>query len=256
MTVGYGVVMLGAAWARSLSPGPRWRATVGSLALMGLAWYAPLAPPLVRSWLPMAFIGLGYFLSGQLFNAPMTGLEAWLIGVDRRWFGDPTERFAGWPAWLVGYLDIVYTLTFLLLPAGGLAVMSLGRPELLERYWAVLVAAEFGSFVTLAVIQTRPPWALERAAHVSADRVHALSAYFVQHGTIRANTFPSGHTAGTLAIALVLLGAWPMMGGVFLALSLSVAVACVVGRYHYAVDVILGAALAVTVWGAALAAGL
>jgi len=40
----------------------------------------------------------------------------------------------------------------------------------------------------------------------------------------------------------------PGMGVVFLILAASIAVACVVGRYHYAVDVVAGIALALAIW--------
>jgi len=41
-----------------------------------------------------------------------------------------------------------------------------------------------------------------------------------------------------------------------LVLAVSISVACVVGRYHYVIDVLAGAVLAVMIWGAVLAAGL
>jgi membrane-associated phospholipid phosphatase len=55
---------------------------------------------------------------------------------------------------------------------------------------------------------------------------------FVRRATIGANTFPSGHTAGSLAVALAVIGTLPWIGGVLLALALTIALACVVGRYH------------------------
>jgi hypothetical protein len=43
---------------------------------------------------------------------------------------------------------------------------------------------------------------------------------------------------------------------VCLLLAMSISVACVVGRYHYVVDGVTGAALAVAIWGIVTAAGL
>ena len=44
--------------------------------------------------------------------------------------------------------------------------------------------------------------------------------------------------------------------GLLLALALSIALACVVGRYHYVIDVVAGAALALAIWAATAAAGI
>jgi membrane-associated phospholipid phosphatase len=70
----------------------------------------------------------------------------------------------------------------------------------------------------------------------------------VETATIRVNTFPSGHVAVSLAIALAVIGAMPLTGVVLLILSATVGVACIVGRYHYVVDVVAGAILALVVW--------
>jgi undecaprenyl-diphosphatase len=78
---------------------------------------------------------------------------------------------------------------------------------------------------------------------------------FVRRATIGANTFPSGHTAGSLAISFAVIGTLPWVGALLLALALSIALACIVGRYHYVIDVLTGAALALAVWAATAAGG-
>jgi membrane-associated phospholipid phosphatase len=45
-------------------------------------------------------------------------------------------------------------------------------------------------------------------------------------------------------------------GTVFLALAASVSIACIVGRYHYVVDVVAGALLAAGVWVAVTLSGI
>jgi membrane-associated phospholipid phosphatase len=85
------------------------------------------------------------------------------------------------------------------------------------------------------------------------DRTAASS--LVNTFTIRANTFPSGHVAGSLAVAMAVVAAMPWTGAILFALAVSISVACVVGRYHYVVDVIAGGALALAIWGLVLAAG-
>jgi membrane-associated phospholipid phosphatase len=70
----------------------------------------------------------------------------------------------------------------------------------------------------------------------------------VEHATIRVNTFPSGHVAVSLAIAAAVANRMPVTGGILFALAASVSLGAVVGRYHYVIDILTGAALAATVW--------
>jgi membrane-associated phospholipid phosphatase len=78
----------------------------------------------------------------------------------------------------------------------------------------------------------------------------------VRHATIRVNTFPSGHVAVSLAVAIAVAGVMPAVGAVLFLIAISIAVACVVGRYHYAMDVVAGAALAAVVWAVAHLCGI
>src|SRR2546427_540893 len=66
---------------------------------------------------------------------------------------------------------------------------------------------------------------------------------------------PRGHVAASLAVALAVAPPMPFAGAVFGLLAVSIGVACVVGRYHYVVDVAAGAALALATWIAVGLAG-
>ena len=115
--------------------------------------------------------------------------------------------------------------------------------------------AEFGAFAPLTMIQTRPPWLVERKPVLADRAVHRAAAQMVERFTIHANTFPSGHVAGSLAVAFALLGPLPWLAVAALVLAISIAVATVVGRYHYVIDGVAGAALAGAVWTIVRAAG-
>ena len=120
----------------------------------------------------------------------------------------------------------------------------------------MIVAAEFVSFAPLAFAQSRPPWAVERAPALPDRTIHQTASRIVRSVTIGANTLPSGHTAGSLSVAFAVVGTARWSGAVFLLLALSIALACVVGRYHYIVDVAAGAVVAVAVWVAVWLAGI
>jgi membrane-associated phospholipid phosphatase len=61
------------------------------------------------------------------------------------------------------------------------------------------------------------------------------------------NTFPSGHVAVTIAVAIGVISSLPVTGAILLCVAASIGVGCVVGRYHYTVDVLAGAALGAVV---------
>lgn len=223
-------------------------AAIGVVMCATILALARFATTPVRDWAPAPIILIGYYVSGRFFIHPSAALETWLMMWDHRLLGDPTTRFAHWPRPLLAYLEIVYVGCFLIVPTGFGVLAATGRSALADRYWTMVMAAEFGAFAPLSVIQTRPPWLVERRAALPDRAVQRLGLQMVQHLTIRANTFPSGHVAGSLAVALAVAGAMPAAGAVLLALAASISVACVVGRYHYVVDVVAGAALALAIW--------
>jgi len=234
----------------------RVQVTALSLLLLAIVWFISGQPALIRDWAPALYILAGYYISGMTFVRPSEPLERWLMKWDVRWLHEPTTQFSGWPPLLLAYLDLVYTMTFMLLPAGLAVILLTGHRELVDRYWTIVTAAELGAFTPLALVQTRPPWVVEQRADLPDGAVRRMAERAVQQMSIGVNTFPSGHAAGSLGIALAVSHAVPVAGLVFGVIALSISVACVVGRYHYVVDVLAGVALALTVWGVTLLAGI
>lgn len=238
-----------AAWLRPLPV--RRRVQISVLGVLMCAAVPALAntAPVLRNWVsPALAILAGYYLSGLFFVRPTPWFEAWLVEWDRRALGDPATRFAHWPRFFLAYLDALYVGCFLLVPAG-FAVLALnGRAAEANHYWTMVIAAELGSFLPLAVLQSRPPWMIERKTVLPDRSVHHAASLLVENLTIRANTFPSGHVAGSLAVALAVIGVMPGAGLLFLALAASIALACVVGRYHFIIDVVAGVALTLLIW--------
>ena len=246
---GYFGYLVLACWLPPLPARRRAWLIAAASAAGGTVWaIAHRGSPVVREWAPLAYILAGYFLSGYLFVTPSLAIESWLTGWDRRLLGDPATRFVRWPRALVASLELIYMGCFLLIPAGLAILIYAGRVSLIDRYWTMVMGAEFAAFAPLAFIQTRPPWAIERKPELADPAIHRLASQMVQHLTIRVNTFPSGHAAGSLAVALALVGALPSAGILLLVLAAGICVGCVVGRYHYAVDVAAGAAVALVLW--------
>ena len=237
------------ALAAVVLPLPRGRRTatgVGAIVLGAIVVIgSQLESTTARSWAPVLYVLAGYYLAGRTFFRPMPHVEDWLIGIDRRVLGDHRTRFAAWPRSAVALLDAAYIGCFLLVPGGfGLLVWA-GRGDLAQYYWTIVVGAELGAFATLPYLQTRPPWVIERLADSRA------SVKFMKHATTGANTLPSGHAAGSLAVALAVADILPVAGAILIVLALVIAVATVVTRAHFVVDVVSGVALAIAIWLAA-----
>jgi membrane-associated phospholipid phosphatase len=249
VSFGYFAALTAAAWMRPLPAGRRITITaigvVMCAAILALARSGTLA---ARDWAPAIVILIGYYQSGLFFCRPSVPFERWLMTWDRRLLGDPATRFASWPRPVLAGLEIVYMGCFLLVP-GGFAILAFtGHASLANRYWTMVTGAEFGAFAPLALIQTRPPWVIERKPVLTDPAIHWLATQMVQNLTTRANTFPSGHAAGSLAVGLALVGALPWAGAMLLLIAAGICVGCVVGRYHYVMDVVAGVALALAVW--------
>jgi membrane-associated phospholipid phosphatase len=245
------------AWARPLPASRRLVITIVAVVMdAAVVAVAHGGSGLARDWSPLVVILVGYFVSGRFFIHPSPSLEAWLTAWDRRLLGDPATRFAAWPRSVLACLELVYMGCFLLVPLGFAALALTGRSSLANRYWTMVISAEFGAFASLSLIQSRPPWALERALGPADRAMRRFALRMVEQFTIRANTFPSGHVAGSLAVAFGVIGAMPWAGAILFGLALSISLACIVGRYHYVIDVLAGAVLAVVIWVGVMVAGL
>ena len=205
----------------------------------------------LRDWAPVGYILAAYYLSGRTFFSPMPRVESWLAAIDRRLLGDP-PLFTAWPRTVIRVLDSAYIGCFLLVPAGLLLLETGGHGDRAEYYWTLVTGAELGAFAALPYLQTRPPWVLE---HLARQDTRRASVLFMRHITTGANTLPSGHAAGSLAVALAVLDTLPVEGAILLALALAIGVAAVVTRAHFAVDIVSGGALAVVVWWLTRAGG-
>ena len=119
-----------------------------------------------------------------------------------------------------------------------------------DEYWTIVLLSAYPCYILLPFIQLLPPRLVERT-DVFANRaayLRGLNLWLVRRITHGANTFPSGHVAASAAIALVLLRFAPAAGTVFALIAAGIAAGCVVGRYHYIVDVGAALILAATIF--------
>ena len=254
----YFVYLLVVAAVRTRWPG-RARAMAASVAASAAAVAPSLLLPntvaisYVRDWLPVLYLTLGYWLSGWYFVQPMEHVEARFLAWDWRVLGrDGGARLVhALPRIVVEMLELAYVACFVFVPSGMLILAVAGHRSAADRFWTLVLLSELGSFAALPWIQTRPPRVLEPAIAIERRplMLRHVNRFMVKNTSIGVNTFPSGHVAGALATAIAVSEVMPALAPWLLAMALTIAAASVLGRYHYVIDAVAGAALALLAWG-------
>jgi membrane-associated phospholipid phosphatase len=203
---------------------------------------------LLQEWvMPAALLLTAYWTSGQLFAAPMPGIESALRRFDRTLGVE--AAIGATPPWMRIVFELAYVSVYVLVPVALLIRFATLPDANPEQFWFVVLVTDFICFGCLPWIQTRPPRAISTEAPWQSG-VRRLNEQVLDRTSIRHNTFPSGHAAEALASALLVASApWPLAAAVAVAAVL-VSAGAVLGRYHYAADAVAGWVVALLVWGA------
>ena len=215
----------------------------------------PLAASVARDWIPYLLLLMFYWQAGQFVTLADTEFEARLEWWDRRlvapWLNWCGRHRHG--TWILGYLELAYVFCYVSLPLGLASLYLLRQGQQADQFWAVVLLATYPSYGVLPFLQTRPPRALGEkwSAGLPSSKVRAFNLRILQHASIHANTFPSGHVASSLGCALILLRLGPTwVGLLFLWVAMSISLGAVAGRYHYAADAIAAVMVALAAFGA------
>lgn len=253
VSIVYFVFLALVAWVRPTGFGSRLlvsgMAVAVSLGLAGLAVSSAAAGEagaVVRDWMPLGLLLLAYWTPRALVSAPHTRLERWLLRTDARVLGSgPGLAVQRVPRWVRELLELSYLMVYPLVPLSlGILRTADGTPDV-DRFWTTVLLSELVCYGLLPFFPTRPPRAVEAAdqdPHRSFART--LNAWVLANASNQWNTFPSGHVAGAVACGLALVPHVPLAGAVVLSLGMLIAVASVVGRYHYAADAVAGVVVA------------
>jgi hypothetical protein len=205
----------------------------------------------IQLLVPGALLLAGYWLSGFFFRNPQPWLEEFLVGSDTKMFrtlavDDWLERA---PRLVLELVEASYAADYVVVAFGAIIAASAGT-EPVTRYWSLVLASELACYGALPWLRSRPPRALELPGVIAqrAPLLRRLNVSILDRASVQANTLPSGHVAGAVAAAL---GVWPIApaaGLLLLLVAVAIAIAAVVGRYHYVVDCVAGASVALVVW--------
>lgn len=256
VTLAYAGYLVALAWLVPRFSQARPAATA-ALAVSLVLWWAwapgsgPVAAALTWVVIPsLALLGT-YRVSGTFFVRPSPALERWLLAGDD-WLLGRTGLLGAYgaaPLVVSECFELLYLLVYVVVPAGATVLLIGEASEALGAYWTTLFLAEVTCYAALPWLQSRPPRTLEpEPVTATAGPLRGLNLWFLRHGSIQVNTLPSAHAAGAIAAALSVHSAMPAAGVVFLLVGAGITLATVLGRYHYAVDSMLGLAVAGASW--------
>ena len=122
----------------------------------------------------------------------------------------------------------------------------------MDDFWATVLLATLFCYAVYPFFPLTPPRVL--FGDVPGPHVEPLlrkwNFWLLDHYSVQACIFPSGHVAAVTAVALAVRKHAPRFGALFLFLAASVALATVYGRYHYAADAVAGALVGVAAYAA------
>ena len=238
------------AFVRALPLHSRIKAVLIGLAGIGINGSASEMQGTLRDWLPVPLVALAYWQSGCFFQKPNPRLQSLFENSERKileLLRIDVARLAR-SRW-GGLLEFAYVFCYPVVPLGlGVLYLS-GLANAADKYWTVVLLSAYPCYVLLPFIPLLPPRLVEAtdASMTRAAHLRSFNLWLVRRITHEANTFPSGHVAASAAIALVLLRFTPAAGIVFALIAAGIAAGCIVGRYHYIIDVAAAVVLAVAV---------
>jgi hypothetical protein len=253
----YAVYLAGLAWLVPRFERARVGALLATAVAAALSWWWPSldsasASSAALKWVVVPSLALlgAYRLSGLFFVAPWTRLEQALLRVDDVLLVKSgvlgAYRTAGRAA--QGTVELLYLLVYVTVPLGACVVLLVAEDTAVARYWATVFVAELTCYAVLPWLQSRSPRVLEGPGLSVPGVVRAFNLRLLASGSVQANTIPSGHAAGAVAVALSVYSAAPAAGLALLLVAAGITAATVLGRYHYAVDSILGVGVATVCW--------
>jgi len=247
-TVYFLLLALGA----TLAPAPRRRvlraAAVSCSIVLCIVAASRTLPDDARVWLPHLYLVMGYWLPSMLTTAPAESrFEAWLRRHDEVW----RRHVGALSPSAAGVLELAYIACFVVVPLAFVTVWTLGTAQQVERFWVAVLLSGFACYITLPWLVSRPP-RLFLDGPAPRPGVASFNVSVLRTVSHQFNTFPSGHVAVATAIALAVFPVWRLAGVIFGIVAVGIAAGAAAGRYHYGIDVVVGAVVGIV--AAALAA--
>ncbi|MFY9936329.1 MAG: phosphatase PAP2 family protein [Silvibacterium sp.] len=253
---GFAIILAVAAWIRPLPARHRWVATLlAAFAVIAVAvarfsgyFLTSRQVSILRDWLPVALMLVPYWQTGQFFMGPNEKIQARLAEIDR-WLLNLMPLIAQRFGRFTSSIEWAYMFCYPMVPLGLAVLYTAGLRRYASAFWIIVLVPTYLCYAITLFVPALPPRSItgQRSIATAPNRGRIMNLWILKYGSIQAISFPSAHVASALAVSLVLLRFVPIAGVIFLAVSFWIGVAAVVGGYHYAIDVLLGAAIALIV---------
>src|SRR6187455_2592489 len=239
-------------------PGRVWLVAV-HLTLSGLLLILNQARPpagtlrVIRDWHPLVLFPFLYkeveLLAPVLGDWRLTvAIPAWESAL---FAGQPSlylsERLAFVP--LSEYLHFCYLSYVIVIPSLAAYWYVSGRQTAFGELLLLLSTVLLGSYLFFILLPVDSPYYLSQrlgpplSGHFFFDLVHQVSA----RGGARGGAFPSAHVSGAFVVSLVAWRHQRRLAYLLVPITGSLMIATVYGRFHYVLDALAGAAVAIAV---------
>ena len=238
-------------------PGRPWLVAVhlalsGSLLILNRARPSAGILRVIHDWHPVMLFPILYkevellapVLGDWRLTAAIPAWESALFG------GQPSlylsERLAFVP--LSEYLHFCYLSYAVVIPAVA-AYWYVRRRAAFGEFLLLLSTVLLGSYLFFILLPVDSPYYLwprlgpPLSGHLFFDLVHEVSA----RGGARGGAFPSAHVSGAVVVSLVAWRHQRRLAYLLVPITGGVMIATVYGRFHYVLDTVAGAALAIAV---------
>jgi membrane-associated phospholipid phosphatase len=195
----------------------------------------PRASSIVRDWFPFILMLLAYRQSGFFYSRANEPLQRLLLRCNPKFCPD---------TWITSYFELAYLLCYPMIPAGLAVLYAMHLPQFSDGFWTAVLPPTYLCYAMVPFTQTLPPRSLEPEFQ-PRTHLRTFNLWILRHGSIQINTLPSAHVAASLAVSLFLFKFNPALGNFFLAIAISIIFGAFLCRYHYLVDVLVGAMVAV-----------
>jgi membrane-associated phospholipid phosphatase len=210
---------------------------------------------MVRTWaLPAAILG-GYWQIGWFARTTDPSWQAVFLRMDHVLLNDwglrsLIERSGNL---LPNYLELSYLSLYVIPPACLAVLYWRGAWFQVDRFLFVYALGTLSVYALLPILAVKSP----RIAFPGQDLPGTMSVWrsfnvwILNRLDISTSVFPSGHVATALSCALGMRTALPGSRGptfVFFVLTISVWLATIYGRYHYAVDGLASILICIALW--------
>ena len=207
-------------------------------------WLPLLALPLLYSQIPATIV----YADERVFDSSIQGWDRALFGTD------PARTMAGaLPNVAVSEaLHLAYLSYYLIIYGPPLLMYLRGDLDSFRRTVLAFTLAATTCFVVFCLFPVEGPrYAWPSPAGIPRGPFRSLTLALLDGGSSRGTAFPSSHLAIALTISLSSLR-WRLRAGALLvALSVLLGLGAVYGGFHYGVDMLAGAAVAIGAWIAA-----